>query len=80
VRIKPREVNNVKLDFEFIFKCMTLAFLVDKPWLSMHAYVICMSAICIDKQMDSHIELSKTGEPFGSRFHFEILGDHHWSM
>uniref|UniRef100_A0A2N9EPB8 Uncharacterized protein n=1 Tax=Fagus sylvatica TaxID=28930 RepID=A0A2N9EPB8_FAGSY len=33
-KIQPREVNNVKLDFEFTVECMTLAHFVGKPWLT----------------------------------------------
>ena len=38
---------------------MTSAHFAGEPWLSMHAYMICMGAWCIDKQMDSHIGLPK---------------------
>jgi hypothetical protein len=38
MQIQPREVNKVKLDFEFTIECMTLAYFAGKPWLSTYAY------------------------------------------
>jgi hypothetical protein len=80
MQIQPREVNNIKLDFEFTIECMTLAYFAGKPWLSMYVYAwYAWMQYALTNGWIFHW-VARIGEPFGSWLCFEILGDQHQSI